>query len=316
MKNLTRQEQLILGIEQLGLARKLVFVKEGINSIRLIEILEQMQVENPNDLFLEDREIPERKYNNYRKILQEEFGVILNFKKGWVQNFEEDLDKIIKICSTYFQTICHRQNDISIKLFVKNRASQEIKETYADALSYLVAFKYAIRFGLKLEFKYSKFMNQEISRRRVIPYALSIQNEYIDLIAYDVNDGIIKQFIINCISELNWNFYSEFIQFKNKSKFNLEEYKKSDLGNFYREKVDYKISFSEFSFRHFVNTYDIDYEILENIDQKVFCRVSTSDWHLIQKILFQYNLYAKLLSPLLKVQEFQWMIQSLQKIYE
>ena len=315
MKNLSRHEQLILGIEQLALARKLVFVKEGINSIRLIEIQDIRQIEDTNDTSQEDKDIPERKYNHYRKILQEEFGVVLNFKKGLIQNFEEDLDKIILICATYLKTISNRYSEIPLKLFVKSRASIEINEKKADSISYLVAFKYAIKFGLKLEFTYSKFMTKEISLHRVIPYALNIRGEYIDLIAFDTGDGLTKQFILNCISNLNWNFYSEFIKLKDKSKFNLVEYEKSELGNFYREEVEYKLEFSEFSFRHFTNTYDLDIEILEMINQKIICKLKTTDWHLVQKILFQYNLYIKLLAPQDKVEEFQGNIKSLQKHY-
>lgn len=158
-------------------------------------------------------------------------------------------------------------------------------------------------------------MTHESSRRRVIPYALNIRGEYINLIAYDTRDGLTKQFIINCISELDWNFYSEFIYSQDKSKFNLNEYENSELGNFYREEVEYKLQFSEFSFRHFTNRYDLNYENLEKLNQNIICKIKTTDWYAIQKILFQYNIYIKLLAPQEKVAEFQWNIKSLQDHY-
>jgi hypothetical protein len=308
-KNLTANEQFILAIEFLSLANEYVIEKKELTSITLAEWLDELQ--DP------DKEIPdsqwsiERKFRLYTKKLKAS-GISLNLKTKKVSKLENS--DSFKILSLYTKTFCENYNEKLLRIHFKYR-----ENNFLAVLRELVFIRYAIRFGLTLEFEYHKMMTLKSFSRRVIPRYVHTKDEFLTLVATDNKDNMSKHFIMTNIVSFQNDLFSAYKNQITKPKkeipFDKLKFEESPEASFHRPMITYTIDFSSFSFERFIKTNDVDYKILKQDGQSVLAEIKSNDEFFIRSVLFNFGKHIKLLKPKKELQAFKEKIALLYEHY-
>ncbi len=330
---LTKEEQILAGLEYLTLGKKLVIQDKKINQTQLFYLLEELNSRShEEEIFSEEKEkfLDEKysihlekksnneaekfrkKYEGYKKLLYDKFQISIDLQKRIVSNFHDrNFKNICNVCSFYLSKLSVFVSEESIQLFVKNLPKP------SDALYYLVFLKYAVRFQWQITFRYQKIMGKE-NTRKVRAYSIAMKNGYLSFIGED-SDGEIKSFILSSIVKIETDFFKILNQPQTTEKeiFNIENFEsKNPSAVFYREKVIYEIEMAPNTFQHFKQTYNFDYKIYSETEKKVTIQIETTDFFKISHLLFDYGTFCKLIRPEEKVKSFQEKIQDIKRHYD
>ncbi len=307
-KNLTANEQIILAIEYLSLAEEYIFRNKELNSLSLAELLDELQ-----DTEKESKESDwglDRRFRMYTGKLKK-IGVSLNLKSKKIEFKNKRIPFII--ISTYVKSFCEDYNEQQLRIFFKSK-----KEDFYEVLRLFVFIRYAIKYSLMIELELAKSMNWQTSLRRIIPRYLISKNQFLDIVVTDLKDKRGKLFpLVNIISIKN-NLLSAYKKRKKSNiPFDRASFEASPESQFYWVTVIYTVQFNSYSFIHFSNTNEIEYKVINDDNPlSIIVEISCNDVFLIQRILFNYGIYVKLLSPKEAVFDFKNKISALEKHYE
>ena len=307
-KNLTSSEQIILAIEFLSLADEYIFRKKDLNSLSLAELLDELQ-----DAEKEGKESDwglDRRFRLYTGKLKK-IGVSLNLKSKKIEF--ENKNTPFKIISTYVKFFCEDYNEQHLRIFFKSK-----KEDFYEVLRLFVFIRYAIKYSLVIELEFAKSMNWQKSIRRIIPRYLISKNQFLDVVVTDLKDKRGKWFsLVNIISLKNDLLSAYKKRKKSNIPFDRVSFEASPESQFYWVTVVYTVQFNSYSFVHFSTTNEIEYKVINNDNPlAIIVEISCNDVFLIQRILFNYGIYVKLLSPASAVLDFKNKISALGKHYE
>lgn len=306
-KNLTANEQLILAIEFLSLAEEYVFRKKKLTSISLAEFIDEIQ--DPEREVKDSDWSMDRKFRLYSTKLKT-IGISLNLKSKKI----EFLNKTIpfKIITIYVKSFCEDYNEQHLRLYYKSK-----KENFFEVLRILVFIRYAIKYSLVIELEFLKMMNWQSTLRRVIPRYLASKNLLLDVVVTDLKDNGNKWFSLVNILSIQNDLYSAY---QKRKKINLPfdrmSFENSPEGQFHWETVTYTVLFNSYTFSHFSHTNELEYKIIEDKSPvEMIVEIYCNDVFLIQKILFNYGVYVKLLSPPQAVIDFKSKLTLLHEHY-
>lgn len=333
---LSKEEQILLGIEFLGLGYKYCICDDReVHSIiskknsrmstdELAELLDSMsgtEAESSDDRI----ESSSRKYRQYANEVNS-IGVRIEAELGRKRliGFEES---ILKLTSFYAKSHCHEYSDEAIKLFIKNRKSKSIKDNQYYSLYYLILVRYATKHKFPIQFEYHNYNDhKKIKDRKVLPLGMSCKANHFFLFGVDLETGETKRFLFSCINEMYTDLeeaYS-FPDLMNNSKmkfppnigrFLAEEYP-SEATN---EPIDFKIEFYGYSHRRLLKTYAFEsiVEIDSNPkDGKSIYVISTKNTESLFAMLFAIGTTCKLISPAIWINKYQERLKSIQRQYQ
>ncbi|HMV44091.1 MAG TPA: hypothetical protein PK079_13490 [Leptospiraceae bacterium] len=306
-KNLTASEQLILAIEFLSLSEEYIIRNKKLNSIHLAEFLDELQ--DPERERNDTEWSPDRKFRLYLTKLRN-IGISLNLKTKTIQ-FDKNVN-LFKILSIYVKYFCEDYTEQHLRLFYKSK-----KENFFESLRLFVFIRYAIQYSLPIELSFLKTMDWKPSFRRVIPRYLASKNQLLDVVVTDLKDNVNKWFSLVNILSIENDLYSAFRK-RNKRNlpFDRASFESSPEGRFHWANIVYTVQFNSYTFNHCINTNELDYKIIKNESPlQMIVEITCNDSYLIQRILFNYGVYVKLLAPSEAVSQFKNKLSALEKHY-
>jgi len=312
-KNLSREEQIQIGLEYVALAFEYCIHRRGNKNRRslgdVIELLEDMRnpaylhsghaLSEKGEAFDDPVSYEDRKYRMYMKKIQTIVpGFAADFQRGIVQKFKEKKHQK-QFCAFYFKELCFAYNDDALELYVRNLAD------VSQALFQAVAIKYSILHKLRLIFEYTSIDGSIQSRREVIPLAVTARRQYLDLIALEVrrdaSERIIKQFALSGVGMIESDLFESFYdpnRGESEIQFDLDEYDANNpAARFGRKKVRFRLLLRDNSFQHFRQSYPLDYKLLRREGDSVEVELHTHDHRLVYSIVFDYGERCQLLEP-------------------
>jgi hypothetical protein len=318
---LSREEQILLSIEEFALCREYLIVrKKAKTKGEINEFLYALQKGEASAEMETDPESLRKNLDNYRKRFHELFissprPLKVNWQMKIVENYDTSPENMARLSSLYLKKHCIHYDEKAMLRFIENIPDP------GSALYYLVAARYAAKFGLELEIEYAKRSDKRTGLRQVLPIGFAARNGYLDLIALDLADGKRKQFIMSLISRLHTDLYRAFYRSNQKSgvssHFDYARYLDSPEGRFGRTAKEYRIQVLEFSFNHFKHSYDFKFKVAEqNSPADVIVVFRSSEFEKVQRMVFDYGRYCKMLSPLDEVEFFSKKVSELSKIYK
>lgn len=329
-RNLTKNEQLLLGIEQIAFGNHYVMnQKKSLNE--MIDMMYYFQ-QTPDEL-KDDQDDSndqssiqdgvgasnsiQKNYQNYRRLLTEKYGVIIDFKRHIFSGLNSHPEIYRSICSFYLKSISFNFDFNALDKWLQNEQQR------FEVLTRLVMIKYYIKFGLLLNFDYEKLMSSTQSERKIIPMAITSRNGYLDVIGYDPSTDEMKYYILSCITQIHSDLWQEFEggewNYKQSENFDVDEFeKKSPNASFKRETQRYTIRLSGNSYHHFRNTYHLDYTPIdqENDNEYVTITFETTDTRMVKSLLFDYGVWCKLIEPKKIIDEFKEKLGGILEHYE
>ena len=317
----TTEEKLLLALDEFALGREFLFIrkKDDFSQTDLTALILDLQ-NDPGETGLKPvTGEPERNFRNYRKLLPK-FGIPISydFKANIFEDCLRNPDNIYKACSYYLRRICLAYDDSALSKLIK--ASRSPK----DILYQIITIKYSIKFKLPMEMEYAKFMSRSTGKRVVIPLFIHVQNGVFDLIGIDKKDGIIKQFILARILSVESDIHNLFYKAQAKlhtraalkdwriaDNYSIDEYLQSDAGNFFREKVKFKVRLLGYSYEHFQLFYNFQFSIIEKKSATdITVEFESSDYQMVYRMIFDYRGYAKIVSPITHIDLFREQLES------
>lgn len=322
-KNPTQEKQLELAIEHLALSYEYVFQRQEMTLSELAFFLDDLQMEYGRITDESQRRAaPESNFKNYRKQLRKsEFSVDYDYR-GLGFSGLDNMEKVSRMCAFYVGRFCINFEQDAHEIFIKNISQNG--QYPLRPIWYLVLIKYAVKFRLPFFFTYHKMNSSDISDRKIIPYALAMRENYIDLIGKD-NDGLDKQFIISRIKKIKtdlyqaWNDYQANLYEGRKSEFHYNEYLSTPEGSFQREAKTYRLRLFVHSYDHFCHTYNIDHHIVAEQSESEYdvdIEFKSVNHRLVRMIVFNYGKYCRLLAPPDEADKYRSLIYEQYKHYE
>jgi len=310
--NLSREEQIRHGIEQLAIAWK--YVHQNENRMKVKEFgnfIAELNYLNPDD---PESAVPasdiNRHFRNIRILVENKFDIMINLQQSQVTWNPGREDKVYPIVEYYLKSFGDNYDANAVHLLLKNISYTDSDETFYKkgqklpglALYYLVVFNFAIKFRIPLRFNFRELMGTKTSERYVLPLSLACRNGYVDLIGVDLNEEKkpIKQFILSCIEGLGSDLYDEFQKAKKRGfnkpvEFDYDDYKKTAEYHFQRPMHEYTVQMFAHTYNHFCHSYLIDHEIVEKKnDYDITVKFKNSDWRTVSQILMNYAGYISL----------------------
>lgn len=258
-----------------------------------------------------------KRYENYFKEFTSKYNVPVKFQEKSLEgSFEHFPMTILKICKDYLHEFAHSESPESLEVAIRTR------EPNGDILYLLVCLRHAILRKIKIEFEYESTMSMELTRRRVVPYVIMNIEYKLSLLALDLRDNEIKSFPISRIKNLKTDIEQILaaIPEENLEDFNLAQYRKIDPNATFQDPtITYKIELSEGSLNILKHSETLNYK---ELNEKSF----TPNWKVIEvttyrerdlfDILFNYGIYARLLSPPDSVKRFKEKLDTIGKFYQ
>lgn len=333
--NLSKEQQLVLGVEFLGLGykycvcgdRELISYNNRnivkMSSDELAELLDSLNgiESSETDKRLESTSRKYRLYLNEVKSLGVKIEAELGRRK--LKGFE---DSILNLCRFYAKTYCYEYSDEAIKIFIKNRKSKSVRDNPYYSLYYLILVRYAIKHKLPIKFEYHNYNDyKKIKNRIVLPLGMSCKASHFFLFGVDLETGETKRFLYSCINEMytdleeafsfpDHDLLRNFKKPKNIEAFLSEEYSSEALN----EAIDFKIEFYGDSYRRLLKTYNFEkiQEIESNRDEgKRVLLIRSKNVESIYSMLFAIGSSCKLVEPKIWVNQYQNKLKSIQRQY-
>lgn len=262
------------------------------------------------------QEIFRKRYANYLKEVEDQFGVSINFQSKEFYLKESELPKIFAISISILKSFAHFTSDEALQIVLKNWKEKIALPTF------LIVVRYAIKFNLPLEFQYKKLMNFRQDSRRVYPRAITLVEGNLGLIAYDTKDKNTKSFMLSRIQNPNLDFYPSLVSSLSKDTklpdFDLIDYLTTNpFARFQKEEITYTIWMAKNNVDYLLHSLNLACKIIKEDDKtnSAIVEIKTHNEYLIFDILFNYQRYAKLIGPKEAVAAFRAKLHDLTQFY-
>lgn len=305
MPHLSIEEQTILAIEYLVMVTYYNFERPKSEKKNLEEIVGILETLNHPNEEIEKEDIV-RKYRGYAKHLKK-FGAGINVKWNSPFFLTDSVSAYTDILRFYLMRTVRIYNETGLKNFIRSKtdisdsvSKNSLKKKLEEALREIVFLKYFIRYGFVYEFDYKKTMGEN-TERKTIPQGITVENDYLVLIATD-NDGLTKKFKMSRIGKFRTDLFSAWkkvgFELEEVSGLSYEEFEKSPESNFYKENIVLTVAMSDYSFEHFRETYSLPYKFLKREAYDNIIEITHYNRIYLHSILFSYDVYIKILSPI------------------
>lgn len=259
---------------------------------------------------------PERNVRNYRAQLRK-VGVQLAFdlKEKAGNELGKRPEKILHVADWYLRRLTLSYDRSSLERIIRVFAPTD------EILPLFVCLRYILKFQLRFDFTYKKLMKRETTFRRTQPLFLSFRGGALSLVAVDEKDGMIKQFLLAGIRDLEYDLldhyqrYLETLQARADRGNNLpsprtgepeETYYKTEAGHFYRKPVTYRLRVLGHSLERLRLFYDFDFEMEREIGPtEHIITLTDSDSQAVFRLICDFTGWIELLGPPEMIQDFQ-----------
>lgn len=306
-RHLDGQEQLIAGIEIIALASYYIAKKsKAMNWTDLARFVNELLFPMDDVKALSDRQL-----QNYRSIVEDKYNLNANFAGGRVDGLD-DLERMHRIASDYLRTFCRNYDDDALRKLLRYRKDTD-PITFPETLFLIFFLRNAARFSLQIEMDFDKIMGKVVESRRVVPVAFVCRTGYLDLIAEDAKDKKIKQFMVSGIRRIKTDFVQAFRRRPSQKKpFDPEKYKNTKEFHFQQEPVKVEIEMRGQSFKHFLQTYLYEYEVIAK-DAAVRLRITGSERDMLN-LVFNYGPFCTVLGPATFLKAYEGRLNAVRQI--
>ena len=327
-KRLSLTEQMLRAIEFLALGSHYILNESSQIRKNFDEIAGFLEHLSRGFEEKEERE-PEalqRRYRSYLRILEKlALPIRADFRERYISGLK-DTQALSQLLRIYLKDCVEDYNDAAVQNYYRKAPQSPTEALSLDKLYKLVVLKYAIKYGLPLNFSYKKLFSLKEKSVRVLPLAFSCRLGHFNLIARDHETELDKHFVAGRILKIKDDFYSLFYremsrtQYEGapKTAFDLQNYYKTTEGNLGWPKKNYVLEIpSEEVLDHFQQRYARGFQKLEvrKAGERYHIRFESHDEIFVMRLLFFYGKYARLLAPPETVQSFKQRLKDIQNHY-
>ncbi|MCB1175017.1 MAG: WYL domain-containing protein [Leptospiraceae bacterium] len=335
-QNLSPEQQILMGIEQLAFSSLYVFNdRTNLTAQDMIDFLYYMQ-QSPQELLAEGSGKKasakksklksldgdafnnyQRTFLNYRRMLSEIYHITIDFKRNLIDGLNNHQKEYRQMCHDYLKSFSFNFDYNALNIWLDREQGR------FEVLQRLFILKYFIKFGMLFSFDYEKLMSSTQTNRKIIPVAVTSRNGYLDVIGYEDGTDELKYYILSCISKIHSDLWDEFFKGKwnhdKTSSFNLQHFEENSPNARFQKPIQrYVFKLSGNSMHHFRNTFNIQYDILdqENDNEYVTIAFESADERFVKALMFDYGDWCRLLEPQSLVKSFNEKLAALTKHYK
>ncbi len=299
-KNLTAEEQITRGIEQLALgwyfARMPKNRKKKLYADKIISVIEE-SYSNLSAGNEEETDFINRRYKKYRdKLAESPFRIKIDFQKKIFQNFSKNEKMTGLMSKVYLEKYAVEYNDYIINNYVRIQNQAGLLEF---SLFLIVYFHLASRLGLTVEITYDNILDSSKKRKRkILPAGISCRSPYLNVIALDVQTGTFKHFVLSCVTEIHTDIF-DYYKYPDRKRIllDMENFKNSEDYRYEMKHTVFQIRLERKFFNHFRHVYFPEFEIVEEDEKKLILNICTWDHRYFYNAIFNYRNHCTLLSP-------------------
>lgn len=312
--HLTKEQQLLMGIEQLALGREYILKQNRFSAGELVSFHDSLQKTDAESDAGPDWGL-DRKYSNYRKIFKSfDIPVVIDFQLKVIQGFDNRPDVLRRLLAAYLRSVSWNYSEEALDLFIRNTPLGH------DALFLLVVLHYSVLHGLRTEFVYRKFFSMLDTNRRVVPLSILVTRGQFFLVALEPSTGRTKQFLLSRIVKLTGDFVGSFngrsLSTGPKVEFNPTRYLQSSEADFSKPKRKYLLAMYGNTYDHFRHSFNVEHRVIEGNPKKCRVEIETADENVVFAIAFRYGEWCRIVEPQEVVERFRFKVRAVGSAYD